>query len=93
MALNKVSVNSLFIIISFCFMVSSKSFAQSKLNFGLTRQQPSATLPVGLSKHDIPQKKSKAVILTKLKIFTKKKLYLMPWLAMVHLEELLGYVL
>ena len=67
MSLNKVNINSLFIIISFSFIVSSKSFAQSKLNFGLTRQQPSATLPVGLSKYDIPQKKSKTVILTKLK--------------------------
>jgi hypothetical protein len=46
--------------------ISPLVYGQGKTNFGLTRPQPDASLPVGISKPDVPAKKGKLPAIAKL---------------------------
>jgi hypothetical protein len=46
--------------------ISPIVYGQGRTNFGLTRPQPTASLPVGISKPDVPTKKGKVSAISKL---------------------------
>lgn len=60
------------LIIAFFFInsISTVCYAQYRLNFGLTKSQPSSTLPVGIANFDTAHKKNKLLANT---ILTKNK--------------------
>ena len=62
------SVVKIVCIITWFLMINISPFVygQGKPNFGLTRPQPDASLPVGISKLDVPAKKGKLPAISKL---------------------------
>ncbi len=67
MSISKSVVKIVCIITWFLMIyISPFVYGQGKTNFGLTRPQPDASLPVGISKLDVPAKKGKLPAISKL---------------------------